>query len=291
MSRNHRHEDSDWDETPLTRIRPWFWVMVLGIAACTGILVLSVGGSNPRTDPGFEGYIYNDPFFLGKREFLGTQVGPVSRGLTWRDKVINIDMRPRTYSEDYEILTKGDLNVSFQSHARIRLKRDTVAVVVDEYGADEWYAKNVKEQYRSVVRQTVRAYDPFEIKVNTGQIEMDVLEALRGLYKDSPIVFETMSIGNLDYPKLVQEEIEAKKAALQKEERVAIEARVRVAEAQGLADAQKIINDTLTPLYVQYQAIDTYKTLAGSENTTFVIMPTSASGAGMPMILNAPGGK
>ena len=64
-------------------------------------------------------------------------------------------------------------------------------------------------------------------------------------------------------------------------------AEIQVAEARGVADSQNIIQQKLTPLYVQYEAIKAYEHLAGSPNTTFVIMPTNPNGAGMPMILNA----
>ncbi|MBT7331710.1 hypothetical protein HN799_00365, partial [Candidatus Woesearchaeota archaeon] len=61
---------------------------------------------------------------------------------------------------------------------------------------------------------------------------------------------------------------------------------IRVIKAEGLAEAQRVINKTLTPLYVQHEAIEAYKTLAGSENTTFIIAPTSPNGTGMPIIID-----
>jgi hypothetical protein len=64
------------------------------------------------------------------------------------------------------------------------------------------------------------------------------------------------------------------------------EAEIKIIEAQGLAKAQQIINSTLTPYYLQHEAIESYTKLAGSQNTTFVILPTSPNSAGMPLILN-----
>ena len=50
-----------------------------------------------------------------------------------------------------------------------------------------------------------------------------------------------------------------------------------------------IINSTLTPNYIQFKAIEVYKELVNSKNTTFIVMPTSPNGAGIPLILNADG--
>jgi len=63
------------------------------------------------------------------------------------------------------------------------------------------------------------------------------------------------------------------------------EAEVRIVEAKGIAEAQRIINQTLTKNYLQHEAIQAYGELAGSPNTTFVIMPTSPQGAGLPLII------
>ncbi|PIP12145.1 MAG: band 7 protein, partial [bacterium (Candidatus Stahlbacteria) CG23_combo_of_CG06-09_8_20_14_all_40_9] len=63
------------------------------------------------------------------------------------------------------------------------------------------------------------------------------------------------------------------------------QAEVKVVEAKGIAQAQRIINRTLTVKYLQHEAIEAYKALAGSPNTTFIIMPTSPEGAGIPLII------
>ena len=72
-----------------------------------------------------------------------------------------------------------------------------------------------------------------------------------------------------------------------KKQKATQETEIKIIEAQGLARAQQIINSTLTPYYLQHEAIQAYTKLAGSPNTTFVILPTSPNSAGMPLILNA----
>jgi hypothetical protein len=263
---------------------------VIGIGS---IGTYAIGGTNPATDAGFEGYVYHDPLIVGERSFEGTQVGPSSTGLVWREYVENIDMRPDTFSEKYEIITNKDMNLTFDSHARISLKAGTIKEIVEKFGAVDWYKNNVMRPYRSTVREEVRKYSPFEVKLHTEEIAKSVLGKLQERYKGTPIVFETLDIGNIDYPGSVKLEIEAKVASQQKLQRKDIEkdiekrnADIRVIKAEGLAEAQRVINKTLTPLYVQHEAIEAYKTLAGSPNTTFIIAPTSPNGTGIPIIID-----
>lgn len=51
------------------------------------------------------------------------------------------------------------------------------------------------------------------------------------------------------------------------------EAARKVVEAQGIADAQKIINESLTPEYLQWYFITNMEKMTQSNNTTFMYVP------------------
>ena len=51
------------------------------------------------------------------------------------------------------------------------------------------------------------------------------------------------------------------------------DAEIRVEEAKGIAEAQRIINATLTTNYLQHEAIQAQKTMASSPNHTTVYIP------------------
>lgn len=59
-------------------------------------------------------------------------------------------------------------------------------------------------------------------------------------------------------------------------------AQIRIVEAGGIAEAQKIINATLTDRYLQHEAINAQKALADSPNHTTIYIPTGQNG--IPMI-------
>ena len=63
------------------------------------------------------------------------------------------------------------------------------------------------------------------------------------------------------------------------------DAEIRVEEAKGIAEAQKIINTTLTSNYLQHEAIQAQSKMADSPNHTTVYIPVGTNG--MPLVLKS----
>ncbi len=59
-------------------------------------------------------------------------------------------------------------------------------------------------------------------------------------------------------------------------------AQIKVEEAKGIAEAQKIINTTLTDRYLQHEAIQAQKEMANSPNHTQIYIPVGTNG--IPLI-------
>jgi hypothetical protein len=55
-------------------------------------------------------------------------------------------------------------------------------------------------------------------------------------------------------------------------------AQIRIVEATGIAEAQRLINATLTDKYLQHEAIKAQERMAGSPNHTAVYIPTGQNG-------------
>ena len=275
-------------------------------------LALALGCANETTPEGHEGYITHRPLVFGSSYFVGSQAGPTSTGLVWRQYVENVDMRPKTYTEQFHILSRDNLNVGFEAHVRISLRDGSVRRVVEELGggADtanqvaveegqsptpEWYTRNVRQPCRTAVRDIVHSYDAYDIQSRTQDISARILARLQDEWADSPVVFENISIGNLQYPAAINAEIQRKLAAEQDLERMERErqiaeqeARIMVTTARGRAAAQRIVNETLTPLYVQHEMLEQFRQLARTERATIIVTPMSEAGGGSPVILNLP---
>lgn len=249
-------------------------------------LVSSMGCTNPSTPPGHEGFVFEKPRVFGKGGFRGVIKGPGNYGVSlWRNWVINIDMRPNTYVEQFKILAKDDLNIAFRFHAVMSLKPGSVKDVVQEYGGRNWYKRFIKEPFRTCVRDSVQKYESRAIKENRTMIAKEVETKMQAYLKGSPFRMLSLVVGNIDYPGVVAKAVEKKLAAQQVLEEKKVQkdiarrdAEIRIEEAKGIAEAQKIINATLTANYLQHEAIQAQRAMANSPNHTTVYIPVGPNG-------------
>lgn len=147
---------------------------------------------------------------------------------------------------------------------------------------------------RTLIRDQISKYKLDEVMKKREHIGLEVTKLISNSVGSKGILVDKVLIRDIVPPAQVdasiqqklkaEQELQAKEFELQKADK---DAEIRRVEAKGIADAQEIIQKKLTPLYVQYEAIQKYGQLANSPNTTFIILPTSTNGAGMPLILNA----
>lgn len=265
---------------------------VLSVIFVLGVAGLSRAGcDNHHTPPGHEGYIRSQPL-MSAGEFVGTQKGPTSTGWVWRQAVVNIDMRPRTYSEDMSIRTSMGSELTFRAHVRIKLREGGVKDIVEKLGGANWYEANVQKTFQRAVRENVQKLEPFEVKNQSLQIAEDVLQVMREEYKERPIEFLSVDIGDIEYPDTIVQSVIKKFVTYEENQRKDIELQIAqqqieigIAEAEGISDAQRIIRKTLDPMFLQYEALGAIEALAGAPNTTFMIMPFSKD-ANAPLIMS-----
>lgn len=63
-------------------------------------------------------------------------------------------------------------------------------------------------------------------------------------------------------------------------------AQIQVEQAKGIASSQEIIKSSLTPLYIQYLAIEAQKSEVSSPNHTIIYIPSGQNG--IPLVNNVP---
>lgn len=263
-------------------------------AALIGIFSLFTGCTNPSTPAGHEGYVKENPRVWGKGGFKGALKGPANYGVSlWRNEVENVDFRPQTYAESFQILAKDELNISFRFQTIIKVKSGTIKSVVEEYAGSKFYPRYIKEPLRAMVRKNVQSLESRQVKEKRPEIAQAVMDELRIYLKDTPFIAVSGVVGNIDYPKVVTEAVEKKLAAKQlldeKETQREIakkDAEIRIEEAKGIAEAQRIINSTLTTNYLQHEAINAQLKMASSPNHTTVYIPAGANGIPIVETLN-----
>lgn len=255
-----------------------------------GCFIWLIGCTNPHCPAGYEGYIFEDPRVWGKGGFRGTIRGPGNYGISiCRNKIINIDIRPQTVKENFKILAKDDLNVSFDFEIVLQIKPGNIQAIIQKYGAESWYYHFIKEPFRSFVRNSTQKHTSRELKAKRKIIANDVEIEMKKYLEGSPFEILKLVVGNIDYPDIVSDAVEKKIAAQQlleeKETQKQIakkDAEIRIEEAKGIAEAQEIINATLTSNYLQHEAIQAQLKMAGSPNHTTVYIPSGMNG--IPLI-------
>jgi regulator of protease activity HflC (stomatin/prohibitin superfamily) len=264
-----------------------------GLVGMVATIAPFSGCGNTSVPAGHEGYTYHRPLLIGKDYYVGTVEGPSSTGLVWRQFVDPVvDIRPTTYSEDFELLTSDNLNISFKAHAIIKLKEGSCKDVVEKFGGADWFKRYVQEPYRTIVREAARSQKAYDIQDKSDQIGKSILEAMRKKYDGTPIVVESISMGKVEFPVEVKNAVALKLAKEQELQRKDYEskiadkdAEIRIKNARGIAESQRIIDQSLTPNYLQFEAIKTQEKLASSPNTTVIYIPIGASG--IPIVHNS----
>src|SRR6266446_10366126 len=259
-------------------------VWAFGINGCT----------NPSTPAGYVGYVTKHPITMPTR-FYELQTGPTSTGLGWRLEVANISVTPNTSTKHFvgpdAVLAKDNLHIEFRAHLLWKIEPQNVRTFVEKYGetgdnpTKMAYDNFIKESFRTYTRDEVQKYDGLDIKENIDAIGSAVQARILKLTKSTPFTIISVVIGNIQYPQTVADSVANKLAATQVLEQTTIEietakakAQIREADAEGVAKAMDTINQKLTPLYVQYEAIQAQQKMFNSPNHTEVYIPVGPMG-------------
>ncbi len=189
-------------------------------------------------------------------------------------------------------LTKEGLRVRLDLTIWYKILPNKAGEIYETIGLD-YEDKILRPAVRTVIRNVTSQFTTEDIYAEKRpQVTEAIQEMSVEMLKERGIICEKVLVRNVSLPDKVRDAIDSKLAAeqdarkmefvLQKAEK---QAEVKVVEAGGIAKAQAIINRTLTTKYLQHEAIDAYRELAGSPNTTFIIMPTSPEGVGIPIII------
>ncbi|MEA1925767.1 MAG: prohibitin family protein [Patescibacteria group bacterium] len=181
-------------------------------------------------------------------------------------------------------LTKEGLEVDLDMTILYHLKEDRASEVFKNVGLD-YVQKIIRPSIRSGIREIVANYEAKDIYSEKRQETAEkILEKLKKDINPRGIEIEEVLLRNVNLPpKLsnsIQEKLTAEQEAqrydfvLQKETKEAERKRI---EAAGQRDAQKIINESLTPNYLNYLYI---RELKDREGTIYVPINPST---GMPM--------
>lgn len=132
-------------------------------------------------------------------------------------------------------------------------------------------------------------YDSRDTKARRDEMAANIRQALASHLAATPFQVASLVIGNIDYPAIVAQAVEQKLAAKQlleekstQKEIAQRDTEIKIEEAKGIAESQRIINQTLTANYLQHEAIQAQQRMAESPNHTTVYIPVGTNG--IPLI-------
>src|SRR2546423_6650787 len=190
------------------------------------------------------------------------------------------------------VLTADGLEVTIDLTVLYRLIPSEVPKLVKETGVDYEY-KIVRPIARTRIRDNAVYYEAVALySTKRDEFQQRIFKTIEEDFKKRGLLLENLLVRNITLPASVKAAIELKINAeqeaqkmqfvLQKERQEAERKRV---EAQGIADYQHIISESLSDKQLQYEQIKAWKELAASQNAKIIIMGKGNT----PVILDGKG--
>lgn len=240
--------------------------------------------------------------------FGSVQDGVLKSGLNIVNPLVTVesmDIRTQAYtmsSVTDEGQQKGDDAISTLSSDGLTLKLDlTVWYRLNEGDAPQVYRtigtdyveKIVRPAVRTAIRDVSVGYSATDIySIKREDFVREVTKNLESAFNGRGVILERVLLRNVELPEKVRAAIDEKIASeqraqqmvyvLQKEKQEAERKRV---EAQGIADYNRIVSQSITDQVLQLKGIEATLELGKSNNSKMVIM----NGKNMPLIFGPSG--
>ena len=158
------------------------------------------------------------------------------------------------------------------------LDADKVEDLYAEYGTQEAFVTNyVSNDLRATAREVAGGYDTLTLLTDRAKFTDAVQAALTEQWKGKGVIVEQVQVQDIRYAKSITEAYAdaqsaevAKQKALNAQETAKVEAETKKIEAQGEADANAIMTQSLTPEVLQQRYIDALKSIGKDGNLVVV---------------------
>jgi regulator of protease activity HflC (stomatin/prohibitin superfamily) len=177
------------------------------------------------------------------------------------------------------VLTSDGLEVVMDITVLYKVLPTDAPRILRETGLD-YTDKIVRPLARTNIRDNAVYYDAVSLySSKRDEFQRRIFESISTQFQHRGLLLEQLLVRNISLPQSVKTSIEQKMTAeqdaqkmqyvLQKEQQEAQRKRV---EAQGIADYQRIISESLTDRQLQYESIKAQLEIAKSPNTKVIIM-------------------
>jgi len=208
-------------------------------------------------------------------------------------EVEKLDVKLQAYTmsgiKDEGAIQRDDAIISLSSDG-LSLKLDvTVWFKLSESDAPnllrfigtDYVEKIIRPATRTAIRDITVMYSATDIySAKRNDFITEITKNLEMSFSGKGIILDKVLLRNVELPEKIREAIDEKIAAEQRSQQMVYvlqkekqEAERKKVEASGIAEAQRIISNTINPQYLQWKYIEALKDLMTSKNNTIVITP------------------
>lgn len=164
----------------------------------------------------------------------------------------------------------GDIDVA----VRYSIIADKVSEVQNSYTTQENFEQRLIDQdIRSVVRTVPATYSAIEVREKRGEIEAGIVEGLKARWEKAGVRVDSVALQGIRYSQQTEEgftRIQQAQSNVATEqanlESAKVTAQQKVVTAQAEADANRILDSSLTDKIIQQRGIDTLKAIGEKGN-------------------------
>jgi len=262
-------------------------VRTRAIATAVVVLAAALGGMSgcAKVEPGQGGVLWT--------AWSGTQDDPYTEGwyfvAPW-NKMYTYNVRTQDMREDLHVLANNGLSIKLETSVRYKAQVDKLPELHQTVGQN-YYEVLLAPAIRSEARQVGGRYTPEEIySTKRAMVEEEIFKAVAKSLEGRPIVLEAILVRNVDLPpklkNAINEKLEEEQRALKMVftlNREKQEATRKEIEAQGIAERNRIITDSISDKLLRYEGIQATERLASSQNAKVVVIGSGKDG--LPLIL------
>lgn len=207
-----------------------------------------------------------------------------------RNRLINL-YRDNEYKYDNGSYDGATVTVNDQSGTKAdvdvqviySIDADYVEQLYAEYGTQEAYVSNyVSNDVRQTVRDCAGGFSTIQLLTDRDGYAKSIQDALAERWDGKGVIVESVQVQDVRYAQSITDayanaqtaEIE-KQRALNAQETAKVEAETKKIEAQGEADANKVLTESLTPEVLQQLYYETLKSVGSSGN--LVLLPEGST--------------
>lgn len=252
------------------------------------ITIVVLAKSAVTIDAGHAGVLYET---LGDGVDSGKlPLGPGFHLIAPWNRVIDYETRQQEVFETMPVLSSNGLDIKLEASIQYEPDLDNLGRLHNEKG-ESYLTRVLQPAVRSAARSVVGRYTPEQLySSKRDAIQAEIFEETKKIVDEQYITLRRVLIRDVTLPPTIKQAIERK--LKQEQESLEYEFRLVTAqkeaekvriEAQGKADANRILSASLTDKILQDKGIEATLKLAESPNSKVVIVGSGDSG--LPLIL------